>query len=480
LEIFNLFQPILHDFQDRPEYCPTRQRTRGGHMPRKGFERDWLRRHTLLLPMVVLASTFTSAASATAGTAADGTTVFVSTVQQLYDAVNDETNAGATVVLAPGLYVLSAKDATGASRPNGGRLELQADMSLFGVGGDRAAVVIDANQRDQFGKRLLEAPSFAFKAGFRTGIIKTGRGNNTIEWLTIAGNPLAAASISTDLLQPDALGGAMATSIRVAHVAARDSARGVDIRNVTADTKGRRIVAEIEDSDFSSGVEGIRFANFSGADYGEITADMRGNRSHANRNGCIFENNRSSNANIAVRSDGDLFDDNGLGCLIGGGLANPTTGSANFNTTKFDAHESRFTNNTRTVFNPETGGPLFTDKGGVVVTGGELLGASSPPYQYSASGNAVIVRLWDCEIAGNYSVEMVDGVPIEHFDFEAFGARSDVMPRSDVPAGTDNHALIQLRGTTAEVDVVAHDSEPPDPSGTDTVTVVRIPRTPHQ
>jgi hypothetical protein len=449
-------------------------------MTRNGFERNCRPRQKLLLPMVVVATAFTSAASANAGTAADGGTVFVSNVEQLYDAVNDQTNAGATLVLAPGIYVLSAKDATGASRPNGGRLELQTDMSLFGVGGDRTAVVIDANQFDQFGKRLLEAPSFAFKAGFRTGIIKTGRGNNTIEWLTIAGNPLAAASISTDLLQKDASDSPLPTSIRVAHVVARDSARGVDIRNVMADTKGRRIVAEIEDSDFSWGIEGIRFANFAGADYGEITAVMRGNRSHANRNGCIFENNRSSNANIAVRSDGDLFDDNGLGCLIGGGLANPATGSANFNTTKFDVHQSRFTNNTRTEFNPETGGPLFSDKGGVVVAGGELLGASSLPYQYSASGNAVIVRLWDCEIAGNSSVEMVDGVPIEHFDFEAFGARSDVMPRSDVPAGTDNHALIQLRGTTAGVDVVEHDSVPKDPNGTNTVNVVTIAKKPHR
>jgi hypothetical protein len=459
-------------------------------MPRKGCERDWLARHTLLLALLVLPFTFTLAASASAGTTAEGATVFVSTVDQLYDAVNDETNAGAAIVLAPGVYVLSAtyvnEYGQTISRPHGGRLELQADMSLSGVcaptdsscSRDRAAVVIDANRFDQFGKRLLGSPSFAFKPNFRTGIINTGRGNNTIEWLTIAGNPLAAASISTDLLQKDASDSPLPTSIRVAHVVARDSARGVDIRNVMPDTKGRRIVAEIEDSDFSWGIEGIRFANFAGADYGEITAVMRGNRSHANRNGCIFENNRSSNANIAVRSDGDLFDDNGLGCLIGGGLANPTTGSANFNTTKFDVHQSRFTNNTRTEFNPETGGPLFSDKGGVVVTGGELLGASSPSYQYSASGNAVIVRLWDCEIAGNYSVEMRDGVPIEHFDFEAFGARSDVMPSSDVPAGTDNHALIQLRGTTAAVDVVEHDSVPEDPNGTNTVNVVTISKKP--
>ncbi len=451
---------------------------------RKDFEGDWLIWGKQLMTIAMLGTALASAAPANAGivTTTEGATIFVSDVEQLYKAVNDETNAGATIVLAPGVYVLSAKDAKEAPRLNGGRLDLQLDMSLRGLEGDRAAVVIDANQRDEFGNPLLPRSSFEFTAGFRTGIIKTGRGNNTIEWLTIAGNPLAAASISTDLRYPtDPTVPAMPTALRVAHVAAAGSARGVDVRNVTTYTQGRRIVAEIEYSEFSWGVEGIRFANFAGADEGEITADMRGNLSHANRNGCIFENNRSSNASIAVRSDGDVFDDNGLGCLIGGGLANPKTGSANFNTTRFDAHGSRFTNNTRTVFNTAVGGPIFTDKGGVLVTGGELLGTSSTPYQYSASGNAVIVRLSDCEIAGNYSVEVVDDVTIEHFDFEAFGARSDVVPSSTVPAGTDNHALIQLRGTTAGLDVVAHDSQPPDPDGTNKVTVVRIPEsTPDQ
>jgi hypothetical protein len=463
-------------------------------MARRSLGRDWLTQHTLMLPTLVLATALTSAVPASAGPAADGATVFVSNVGQLYDAVNDTTNAGAAIVLAPGVYVLSAtyvnEYGQTISRPHGGRLELQPDMSLYGVCApsdsscprDRAAVVIDANERDQFGNRLLPASSFAFTSGFRTGIIKTGSGNNTIEWLTIAGNPLAAASISTDLLQKDAFGSPMPTSIRVAHVVARDSARGVDIRNVTAATSRRQIVADIEDSDFSWGVEGIRFANFAGADYAEITADLRGNHSHANRNGCIFENNRSSNASIVVRSDGDVFDDNGLGCLIGGGLAGAATGSATFNNTNFTVHESRFTNNTRTEFNPETGGPLFTDRGGLVVTGGELLGTATLPYQYSANGNAVFVQLWDCEIAGNYSVDVVNGVPTEHFDFEAFGARSDVVPSSAVPAGTDDHALIQMRGTP--VDVVTHDSQPPDPSGTDWVKVqvftISQPNVPHQ
>src|SRR5262249_19231940 len=121
------------------------------------------------------------------------------------------------------------------------RRDLQLDMSLVGVENDAGAATIDAST-------LLQS-SFNFKIG-RTGIIRTGRGNNTIEWLTVRGNPLAAAAISTDLLQKDLADIAMPPTIRVAHVVAGGSARGVDIRNATADTKSRRIVGEIEDSDF--------------------------------------------------------------------------------------------------------------------------------------------------------------------------------------------------------------------------------------
>ena len=63
--------------------------------------------------------------------------VYVSTVDELYAAVNNADNAGAQIILAPGTYLLSA------SYPNGGRLELQTDMGLKGQPGDSDAVLID-------------------------------------------------------------------------------------------------------------------------------------------------------------------------------------------------------------------------------------------------------------------------------------------------------------------------------------------------
>jgi hypothetical protein len=70
-------------------------------------------------------------------------TIPISNVEELYGAVNDPANAGATLVLSPGTYTLSATDGDGSVRPNGGRIELQPDMSLTGVVGDAGAVVLN-------------------------------------------------------------------------------------------------------------------------------------------------------------------------------------------------------------------------------------------------------------------------------------------------------------------------------------------------
>jgi hypothetical protein len=227
---------------------------------------------------------------------------------------------------------------------------------------------------------------------------------------------------------------------------------------------GRRLEADIADNEFFWGVEGIRVINFQGAHGGNIAVAMRRNRSYANRLGCIIENNRSNFANIAVVSRGDRFEDNGLGCQVGGGLVG-VSGEASFNITKFDALRSEFTNNTRTEFNPNVTGPDIPDRGGIMAAGGHVVVQGEAN---TANGNTVVVRLWDAKVAENQPND----------DFRAFGARctSAVCLAAETPrAGTQNHALIQLRGTSNSVEVLAIDSEPPDADSTNTVTVVRIP-----
>ena len=56
----------------------------------------------------------------------------VTTVDQLYLAVNNAANNDATIHLAPGTYVLSATNSEGGSRPNAGVLRLRPGMSLEG------------------------------------------------------------------------------------------------------------------------------------------------------------------------------------------------------------------------------------------------------------------------------------------------------------------------------------------------------------
>ena len=356
----------------------------------------------------------------------------VTEIEQLYAAVNDPANAGAAIVLAPGTYVLSATNSSGVARPNGGRLELQRDMSLSGVSGDQSAVVID----------FSALPASSFNVLGKTSAIRIGRGNNAVEWLTILGNPNASAGVETDLAD------ALPTQVAITHLLAHESIRGVDVRNSGVAMNGRSIVARIEDNDFFGGREGIRMLNEVGVVGGQIDVAMSGNRVHDNRVGCIVEHNRASSGSLTVRSSGDRFEHNSLGCLIGGGLVNGAGGIANSNTTVFEGHGDAFVDNTMVVAGA-------TDAGGLVV-----IGAETPNAPNSASYNAVTVRLWGTMVSGNQKA-----------DFQAFGARSVTSPPAT--SGIENHTTIELHGVSKQIDVVAVNSLPLDPTGTNTVTIVR-------
>jgi hypothetical protein len=361
----------------------------------------------------------------------------VANVEQLYAAVNDVANAGNDIVLAPGTYVLSATTGSGAARPNGGRLELQLNMSLYGVTGDRSAVVIDASA----------LPASAFNVSFgRTAPIRIGRGSNGIEWLTIVGNAAAAGGIATELT------GTPTTDIRVAHVHASGSSRGIDVRNVGAPMIGRRINAEVIDNEFVGPnevvgmTEGIRLANFVGADRGVIVAVLEGNRSHGFQVGLIVANNRSSNATIEVGSSGDRFFGNALGALITGGLSQATSGVANSNMTTFLAHGTQFEDNTAEI--------PGIDRGGV-----RLVAGLSTVKADATSNNTLKVELWGSKTTGN-----------EPIDFQAFGAWKASAPGI---AGTNNRTTVTLHGVSRQIDGVVMSSFPTDVGATNSVTVIR-------
>ncbi|HTK55051.1 MAG TPA: hypothetical protein VL308_24325 [Gemmatimonadaceae bacterium] len=355
----------------------------------------------------------------------------VTNVEQLYAAVNGPANAGAAIVLAPGTYVLSATSAGGGARPNGGRLELQPDMSLSGVSDDRSAVVID----------FSALPASSFNVLGKTSAIRIGRGSNSVQWLTIVGNSSSSAGVETDLV------GAEPTQVAIAHVVAHANIRGIDVRNSGVAMNGRSIAVRIEDNDFFGGKEGIRVLNEAGVIGGRIDVTMSGNRSHDNNVGCIVEHNRASSGSLYVRSSGDHFEHNSLGCLIGGGLVN-TVGAANSNTTVFEGHGDAFIDNTFVVNGA-------TDAGGMVV-----IGAETPNAPNSASHNSVTVQLWGTMVSGNQKA-----------DLQTFGARNTGNPPGI--SGVDNRTMIELHGVSKQIDVVAVNSLPLDPTGTNTVTIVR-------
>lgn len=357
--------------------------------------------------------------------------VSVSDVEQLYEAVNDPANSGKLIQLNVGTYVLSVNDPSGNPRPNAGRLELQQDMSLSGVTNDRSAVVIDASG----------LPNSSFLVGFgRTGPVRIGRGNNSIEWLTILGNDRAAGGIETDLT------GTPTTEIKVAHVVSGGSLRGIDVRNIGATMVGRRIDAEIVDNECFGIVEGLRILNTNGANQAQIYAELRNNRAHDFYFGIIVNNNRCTSSIVEVTSHGDRFEGNGLGGLIMGGTA--ATGTSVSNSTTFEANGSKFINNNGPI------DPNFNDAGGLLVIGADAFG---PDLTFD---NTVMVKLWGTKVYGNQNI-----------NFQAFGSRSLANP--PVLGGTNNHAVVELYGVSKQIDMVAIDSAPEDPSNTNTVTVVR-------
>jgi len=109
-------------------------------------------------------------------------------LETLYLAVNNPANAGATLVMSPGIYMLSATDPSNVARPKGGRIELQPNMSIIGVEGDRNAVIIDASS--------LPASSFPQTAG-PNAPVRMGLGHNSLEWLTVRDAVNAQANIDT-------------------------------------------------------------------------------------------------------------------------------------------------------------------------------------------------------------------------------------------------------------------------------------------
>jgi hypothetical protein len=339
----------------------------------------------------------------------------ISNVEELYSAVNDPANAGTTLGLSPGTYMLSASDPNGVPRPKGGRIELQPDMSLIGVEGDRTAVVISASD--------LPASSFPTTVnGIATGpnaSVRMGLGHNALEWLTVRDARFAQANIDSGL-QPLDPGTAF---IRVSHVASTGSTRGMNILNFGPQSSGQTIEADIIDNYFFENVfgisEGIRMGNFQGATGSTVSVRMSGNLSWGQETGRLIVNNTAIESTVNVVSSGNRFYGNGAGTIIAGGLTQGTK-RADGNTINFEAHGDQFIGNT---------GATAFDHGGLVVLGTD----NASPTGGGGSNNTVNVQLWGCRMLDN-----------DTWDLAAIGART--LPSANPSLNQNDHVTIEING----------------------------------
>lgn len=336
----------------------------------------------------------------------------VSDVESLYSEVNNPANAGATLVLAPGAYHLSAVDPGNVARPKGGRIELQPDMSLKGVEGDQAAVIISA----------YDLPASSFPAnGVIAGpnaAIRMGLGHNSLEWLTVLDARFAQANIDSGLQVLDPA----PAYVRLHHVSSSGSVRGVNVLNFGPLASNQVIEVDITDSDFFDNdlnlSEGIRIGNFQGAVGSAIIARLSGNRSWGQKQGCLIVNNRARSSTLSVESSGNRFYGNGGGLLIIGGLSSNNT-RADANTIEFEGHGDRYSDNIAAS---------EFDHGGLIVLGTEDISASG-----GGSNNTVKVALWGSRMLGN-----------DNADLLAVGARS--LTTQAAVLNQNNRVTIEVRG----------------------------------
>jgi hypothetical protein len=374
--------------------------------------------------------------------------VDVSSVDELYNAVNNAANAGSKIVLAPGNYILDPH------YPNAGRIELQFDMALMGQRGHADQVIIDASALP--GTSFLLPPRPAFPTPGRTGAIRMGNGSNAVEWLTIRGNPnpIAYSVITTDLITTPV------THDRVAHCIVTGGQIGIHLQNLDPESNGRIIEAEIAYNECTGNLvgfgQGIGIFNSRDVRGASIRATLHDNYVHGNRMGIRAFNIVANQCNITIQSKDDRFEENGTGLVLNGAFNEYPNFTVNDNFLSFEAHGTTILNNLGVPSLPT--GSAKVIPGGILAIGAQVSANSFPG---TASGNRLEIDLKDCRIENN-------ALP---YDINAFGARS-TYPSAN-PAGTNNVVTIALHGLSENATVGVTPSFPAEPAGTNVVNLLQ-------
>ncbi len=360
--------------------------------------------------------------------------IYVSDLDGLYAAVNNPGNAGTDVILAAGTYVLNA------SYPNGGRLELQMDMSLRGKPGHIDAVLIDQSS--------LPFASFRLSPTVSVAGIRMGRGTNSLEWLSIKGGSLIANPLS--VVEPDLLGTKTIVEISHVNLDCNGSRIGILLRNRLDEHANRIVFASIKHCEIFGATNavgaGISLQNrISGS---QINLGTTGNYVHGNRIGLLIFNgglsNSIDNCSAQVVSLADRIEGNGCGIDPSGGTNASAATYANNNSVTLNMFSSTIKDN-----NPNPG---------LLPTNGALPGGvyAAAGYGTNVSNNSMILKFWNCNISNNNAT-----------DFYAYGAWSTTA----TIAGTNNLLKVYLFGISANATVDAVASIPAEPGGTNVVSV---------
>jgi hypothetical protein len=370
--------------------------------------------------------------------------IHVSNIDQLYAAINDNDNEGATIVLAPGLYMLSQH------YPNGGRLEFLHDMTITGQPGKTEDVIIDASNLPN--ASFFPPPIPGIPGNMRTGAVRMGNGKNAIEWLTLQNNPLhnIRALIQTDIVATPL------TQIRIAHTIIKGSSMGVSILNNTFLASGRIIEATLEDNEIKDNTilifgTAIQIQNYNAANDASIFVTLRRNHIHGNKSGIVAFNGSTERSAINIKSYNDIIENNGIGLTLNGGFMGNSLATLN-NSVQFDAYSSKIKNNVGTPAPPH-----LYPACGIFATAGHAF----PPFGLPGDvhHNLLNVRFYSCTIQDNAG----------HAQILGYGG-SSFYPLP-TPVGNYNTTNIYLHGTSANVSVDAIPSLPLEAISTNTINV---------
>ena len=298
--------------------------------------------------------------------AQDRPIVHVSTVDQLYAAVNEPANADALVVLAPGIYNLNS------TAPNGGTLVLQPHMSLAGyneyqdVDGDGVWDEVDWPAEDRFRvtrafarpktETIIDGTRLTINASvIRVGLLDGQQeADNSVSGLTVRGG--LPAEMATGSAEVGARALPLGSSTRVTDCVLENGQRGIRLSSALNDATSH-LVAErniLRDHDLTpqtvassrgwgihldpEGSNGTALSNVS------MTAELRYNRFYNNRTGLYIVQLDTEDSDNIVVSHSNIYDSQiqSAGGFSAGDFPGIGTGIFTYtNSSSANTHQSR-------------------------------------------------------------------------------------------------------------------------------------------